>query len=102
MKKWSVTLWVLVVSAWAVASGWTADVAKGKILHDPGCLTDCHASRAGGNANGIYTRKGHKESLEKLKSQVAVCNQQVLKSQWWPEDEADVVEYLNHEFYKFK
>ena len=41
------------------------------------------------------------DSLEKLRAQVAFCNQQVLGSEWFPEDEADVVTYLNGAFYHF-
>ncbi|MEO5339991.1 MAG: hypothetical protein H7837_05640 [Magnetococcus sp. MYC-9] len=65
-------------------------------------MTNCHAAKAQGNANALYTRQGRLASLEKLKGQVAFCNQQVLNTQWWPEDEANVVEYLNRDFYKFK
>lgn len=88
------TLWV--------SPGWTADVAKGKALHDAGCTTGCHATKTAGDTYGLYTRETRMGSLEKLKSQVSFCNQQVLNTEWWPEDEADVVEYLNYTFYKFK
>ncbi len=81
---------------------YAADAVRGKILHDKGCVTGCHAAKGGGDANALYQRKTHKDSLEKLKAQVAFCNQQVLKSEWFPEDEADVVEYLNTSFYHFK
>ncbi|MEO5349047.1 MAG: hypothetical protein H7836_05325 [Magnetococcus sp. YQC-3] len=100
MKKTVALALLLVLPVGSAA--WAADAAKGKQLHDPACMTQCHAGKAGGNANGIYTRKEHLASLEKLKAQVAFCNQQVLNTKWWPEDEADVVEYLNQEFYKFK
>ncbi|MEO5363040.1 MAG: hypothetical protein H7838_05390 [Magnetococcus sp. DMHC-8] len=102
MKKGYATALVLALPVWAALPGWAADAVKGQQLHDPACMTDCHARRANGNANAIYTRKGHLESLEKLKSQVSFCNQQVLNTRWWPEDEADVVAYLQREFYKFK
>ena len=85
----------------ATPSG-AADAQKGKLLHDPSCMTNCHSSRANGDANGLYTRKKRLTSLEKLKSQVSFCNQQVLNTEWWPEDEANVVKYLNREFYKFQ
>jgi hypothetical protein len=39
--------------------------------------------------------------LAKLKSQVALCNTE-LRLDLFPEDEADVVAYLNKQFYKFK
>ena len=92
----------IVLSAWTTTPGWSADAAKGKALHDASCLTGCHAAKDDGHANDIYTRKGHLGSLEKLRGQVAACNQKVLGTQWWPDDEADVVEYLNREFYKFE
>ncbi|MBF0370819.1 MAG: hypothetical protein HQL52_15315 [Magnetococcales bacterium] len=80
-----------------------ANPVRGQELHDPSCLTECHARRAGGEANRLYTRKNRKQdSLAKLKAQVSFCNQQVLGSEWWPEDEADVVGYLNKAFYHFK
>lgn len=93
---------VFTVFSVAATSGWAADAARGKTLHDPSCLTNCHAAKANGVANNLYTRKNRLGSLEKLKSQVAFCNQQVLNSEWWPEDVADVVHYLNSTFYKFK
>ncbi|MBF0184811.1 MAG: cytochrome c [Magnetococcales bacterium] len=79
-----------------------ADAERGRMLHDQSCLSACHASRVQGQPNDIYTRKGRRDSLEKLKAQVAFCNQQVLNTLWWPEDEANVVEYLNRAFYQFK
>lgn len=94
---------ILSVAAFCATSAlWAADADKGKLLHDPNCMTSCHAAKANGQPNALYTRQGHLASLEKLKSQVSFCNQQVLNTQWWPEDEANVVEYLNREFYKFK
>ncbi|MBF0399882.1 MAG: hypothetical protein HQL90_03870 [Magnetococcales bacterium] len=91
-----------VVVCWLPVLGWSADADKGKALHDPSCMTQCHASKANGDAKGLYTRKGRMDSLEKVKAQVSFCNQQVLNTKWWPEDEADVVAYLNRDFYQFK
>ncbi|MBF0429511.1 MAG: hypothetical protein HQL94_11360 [Magnetococcales bacterium] len=79
-----------------------ADVAKGKELHDKSCMGACHEAKGNGDPNAIYTRKGRKDSLEKVKVQVAFCNQQALKSAWFPEDEENVVAYLNATFYHFK
>lgn len=92
----------LAVVVLGVASAWAGDVAKGKELHDPSCAGACHAAKGAGDVNALYTRKNRKDSLEKLKAQVAFCNQQVLDSKWFPEDEADVVAYLNATFYHFK
>lgn len=90
------------ISLWTAALGWSADADRGKTLHDPKCMTSCHAGKANGDAKGLYTRKERMNSLEKVKSQVSFCNQQLLNSAWWPEDEADVVAYLNRDFYQFK
>lgn len=79
-----------------------ADAKNGKLLHDASCIVQCHAGRSNGESNKIYVREGNKKSLEALKAQVATCNQMVLSSKWFPEDEADVVEYLNQEFYHLK
>lgn len=81
--------------------GWAEDAGRGKTLHDPSCLTSCHAAKAHGDARAFYTRKTRVQSLAKLKSQVSYCNQQVLNTEWWPDDEADVVAYLNGAFYRF-
>ena len=97
-----------VVAVFAIFSGvgapvsWAKDAARGKDLHDASCITDCHAAKVQGASNALYTRKNSLKTLEKLKSQVSFCNQQVLDSEWWPEDEADVVSYLNNAFYHFK
>ena len=78
------------------AKGPVVDVANGQVLHDARCLEGCHV-------NTVYTRDGRDvTSFKKLKSQVAVCNNAVKKGeQWFDDDEADVVAYLNKHFYKF-
>ncbi|MBF0107832.1 MAG: cytochrome c [Magnetococcales bacterium] len=82
--------------------GHAADAENGKKLHDASCITPCHAQRVNGTSNQLYTRENNKKTLEALRAQVATCNQMVLSSKWFPEDEADVVEYLNKEFYHLK
>jgi hypothetical protein len=50
----------------------------------------------------IYTRSDSKvNSLAKLKTMVERCNTE-LRLDLFPEDEADVIAYLNKQFYKFK
>jgi len=50
----------------------------------------------------IYTRADHKvTSYSRLKTMVATCNSE-LRLDLFPEDEADVVQYLNQQFYHFK
>ncbi|MBF0453593.1 MAG: cytochrome c [Magnetococcales bacterium] len=81
---------------------WSADAARGEELHDKSCLTACHSAKAGGVSNDLYKRPNRRNTLAKLTAMVTYCNQQVLDSEWWPEDEADVVAYLNSNFYHFK
>lgn len=86
---------------WPLTMGWSADLAKGKELHDKAC-NDCHAGKFGGDAAKIYTRPDRKmTSLDKLSVQVAYCNQQV-GTQWFDEEVASVVEYLNATHYHFQ
>ncbi|NGZ06119.1 MAG: cytochrome c [Magnetococcales bacterium] len=85
-----------------IQMAWAADPVKGKALHDASCATECHTAKGNGNPNALYQRANRKDSLEKLTAQVAFCNQQVLQSKWFPEEEADVVAYLNATFYHFK
>jgi len=71
-----------------------ADIQHGKKLHDQYCMK-CHD-------NSVYTRKNHfvtdKAALAK---QVNRCKLNV-GAQWFDEDVADVVNYLNTTFYKFR
>lgn len=78
------------------------DLSNGKKIDEQKCYA-CHAKKSGfGNGDMIYTRSDSKvKSLAKLKSQVALCNTE-LRLDLFPEDEADVVAYLNKQFYKFK
>ena len=78
------------------------DLANGKKIDEQKCYA-CHAKKSGfGNGDIIYTRSDSKvKNLARLKSQVAFCNTE-LRLDLFPEDEADVVAYLNKQFYKFK
>lgn len=74
-------------------SAW-ADVQNGKALHDEHCMK-CHD-------DSVYERKEHfVTSKEALAKQVNLC---ALNSgaQWFDEDVADVVDYLNATYYKFE
>jgi cytochrome c5 len=75
-----------------------ADVENGKSLHDDSCIS-CHLMD---DHLALYTREGRKvSSLHSLGGQVSMCTQ-VLNVDWFPEDERDVVEYLNATYYQFK
>ena len=55
-----------------------------------------------GNGDMIYTRSDSKvKSIANLKRMVSLCNTE-LRLDLFPEDEADVVAYLNQQFYKLK
>ena len=71
-----------------------ADAAHGKALQQENCMS-CHD-------NAIYTRQDRKvTTLAGLDKQVRRCELS-LGLQWFDEDVADVVAYLNNSFYKFK
>jgi len=78
-----------------------ADPAAGKKLVEEKRCETCHHNQTMGDASAIYLRKDrHVTSMEKLKSQVAVCNSE-LNLQLFPEDEEHIVSYLNQQYYKF-
>lgn len=71
-----------------------ADVETGKKLHDAQCMK-CHDT-------GVYSRADRFiDSKDALTKQVERCNVNV-GAQWFDDDVAAVVDYLNQTFYKFK
>ena len=78
------------------------NLQNGKEIDQNKCYA-CHAKKTGfGNGGMIYTRSDSKvNSLAKLKTMVERCNTE-LRLDLFPEDEADVIAYLNKQFYKFK
>jgi len=78
------------------------DLANGKQIDQQKCYA-CHAKKSGfGNGDMIYTRSDSKvKSIANLKRMVSLCNSE-LRLDLFPEDEADVIAYLNQQFYKFK
>ena len=74
--------------------GALADTAKGKELHDAKCMK-CHDS-------SVYTRADRfVADRDALIKQVTRCQLNV-GAQWFDEDVAEVVNYLDETFYKFK
>jgi hypothetical protein len=78
-----------------------ADWQRGEQLHNSQCIS-CHAARYGDDGTGIYTRADRRiKSFEGLQRQVNRCKDN-LQITWFDEDVADVVDYLNRNFYKFE
>jgi len=77
------------------------DPAEGaKLVAKSGC-DGCHAGLVPGGPSAFYTRKDRKvHSLSKLRGQVSRCSTQ-LNLQLFPEDEENIVAYLNQAYYKF-
>lgn len=74
-----------------------ADIENGKELHDESCI-DCHMMS---EHTSLYTKQDRKvDSLHSLGGQVSACTQ-ILNITWFPEDERDVVEFLNDRYYMF-
>lgn len=89
---------VLLLAAPAAAA---ADAAQGRKLVEESRCETCHHNKTLGDAKAIYLRKDRRvTTMEKLVSQVALCNSE-LKLQLFPEDEEHIVAYLNEAYYHF-
>lgn len=85
----------------AMSCAHAADPAEGKKLVAEKKCENCHNNITMGDAKAVYLRKDRRVgSLEKLKTQVGMCNSQ-LNLQLFPEDEDHIVAYLNETYYKF-
>jgi hypothetical protein len=74
-----------------------AEVENGKELHEESCV-ECHMMS---DHTALYTRRDRKvNSLHRLGGQVSACTQ-TLDIGWFPDEERDVVEYLNSRYYRF-
>lgn len=75
----------------------SADIHPGKAIHDEGCLK-CHK---GNHDAAFYTRKDRKtKTLDRLQTMVRMCDAR-MGTALFDEDMAELVDYLNTEFYKF-
>ena len=96
---------ILITALWCLCASQAfaaTDLSNGKSIDQQKCYA-CHAKKTGfGNGDMIYTRTDSKvKSVANLKKMVGLCNTE-LRLDLFPEDEADVVAYLNQQFYKFK
>ena len=92
---------IAVLAAVLPLAAGAADPAQGRKLVDEKKCEICHNNKTLGDAKAVYLRKDRKvTSMEKLKSQVALCNSE-LNLQLFPEDEEHIVAYLNQAYYKF-
>lgn len=77
-----------------------ADPNRGRTLHNENCIA-CHEALMRGDPSTMYTRSERQVGDQSaLLKRVRDC-QANLGLQWSDEDLADVVSYLNREFYKF-
>ena len=73
----------------------------GQQLVEKSCIK-CHAAMYGGNGSGIYTRSNRMvHNLKQLAARVALCNANT-NTGWFPNEERDVVAFLNQQYYHFK
>jgi len=77
------------------------DAAEGaKLVAEHKCEI-CHHNKTLGDAKAIYLRKDRKvTSLDRLKTQVSLCNSE-LSLKLFPDDEEHIVAHLNQKYYKF-
>jgi cytochrome c2 len=101
MKPVRIAVLAAVLAAVLPLAAGAADPAQGRKLVDEKKCEICHNNKTLGDAKAVYLRKDRKvTSMEKLKSQVALCNSE-LNLQLFPEDEEHIVAYLNQAYYKF-
>lgn len=87
----------LLASTGALASDYTPDPENGAFLHGDHCV-DCHRVD---NHEALYTRENRiVQERIRLNGQVSACVQ-VLNLGWFPDEEKDISEFLNQEYYKF-
>jgi mono/diheme cytochrome c family protein len=78
----------------------TLVLADGKALHDSACI-QCHAALMNGDANQMYQRLDKKVmSLGALVKRVDACAT-AADASWNKAQKAEVVDYLNQQFYSF-
>ncbi len=78
------------------------DYVRGQTLYNEQPCNSCHASRFKANPDQMYLRSPRLVNTRaQLKTQIQFCNSQ-LNAGLFPDDEDDVVEFLNHNYYKFK
>lgn len=71
-----------------------ADAENGKVLYDKANCAQCHSG-------DIFTNEDRKiTNFKKLKKRVKWCAFQH-DAPWFDKEVLDVVDYLNHHFYKF-
>ena len=71
---------------------------EGKELHDESCVA-CHIAV---HDDAFYTRDNSRiKTLFDLKSQVSRCAVN-FSTEWFPDEEASVVDYLNQKYYHYK
>ena len=82
-------------------TAWPADAGVGeKMVAEKNCAA-CHQRLVGGDGSKIYLRDSRRvKTLPQLDAQVRYCSNE-LETGWFPEDEAHVVAWLNHRYYKF-
>ena len=95
-------LFLAALSSALAISAPAADTEAGKRLVEEKRCENCHHDKTLGEARAIYLRKDRKvTTLEKLKAQVALCNSE-LNLQMFPDEEEQVVDYLDATYYKFR
>lgn len=93
MSKYQIRLIAALVMLLAQTPA-TADMENGKTLTGKNCI-GCHD-------DSVYTRKDRRvTTLSALQNQVQRCEIN-LGLKWFEDDINDVVDYLNHQYYKFE
>jgi hypothetical protein len=98
MQKIKTLLFLSVILSFNLYANQDKNHSEGKEIHNETCV-ECHM---GTHDKDFYTSETRTvDSMFKLKSQVSRCSQ-FFDTGWFPEEEKAVLDYLNHEFYKFE
>lgn len=97
-----IAAFVLMTAAGFPLLAGATDMEATRKLHADMCVA-CHEKKSAfGDADAIYRRADSTvKSYQRLKTMVSLCNSE-LRLGLFPDDEQDLVNYLNASYYKFK
>lgn len=92
MKQILAIIFLFGISTTHAAELVLGDATKGKTLHNRDCVA-CHDS-------SVYTRPDRIKTLSGLEKRVQMCSSMLNKG-YTDDDQANIVKYLNDNYYKF-
>lgn len=102
MKRRVLQMLICIFVSCSVCPAQATDMAATRKLHEEKCVA-CHAQKSAfGDPDAIYKRSDRTvKTFARLKTMVSLCNSE-LRLDLFPEDEQNLVAYLNATYYKLK